>query len=69
MCFVDLEFDHPAVQHVLVCGGCAVGLQHVTGVGHPVLQLLQALREQLVLRHHTLNSGGFLLLDKSKKNR
>lgn len=61
---VHLEFDHPAVQHVLVCGGSAVGLQHVTGISHPVLKIFQALREQLVLGHDTVDSRGFFLLDK-----
>lgn len=63
-CVLHLEFDHPAVQHVFVRGGSAVGLQHVTGISHPVLQLFQALREQLVLGHNAVDSRCFFLSDR-----
>lgn len=35
-----LQLDHPAVKNTFVYSGSTVGMQHVAGVGNPVLQLL-----------------------------
>lgn len=51
-----LQLDHPAVENTFVSGGSTVGLQHVAGVSDPVLQLLQALGEELVLRDDSVNT-------------
>jgi len=56
-----LQFDHPAVQDVFISGGRAVGLQHVAGVGDPVLKLLQPLGEHLVLSDDPVDPRGLLL--------
>lgn len=61
-----LQLDHAAVQNVFVGGGGAVGLQHVAGVDHPVLQLLQALGEELVLREDPVDPGRLLLQNQSR---
>lgn len=50
-----LQLDHPAVQDIFVRRGGAVGLKHVARVGHPVLQLLQPVVEQLVLGHDAVD--------------
>lgn len=61
MVVLYLQLDHPAVQDIFVCCGSAVGLQHVAGVGHPVLQLFQPLGEQLVLSDDAVDTGSLLL--------
>lgn len=53
--FLYLQLDHPAIENIFVSGGCAVCVQHVAGVSHPVLQLLQSLGEKLVLRDNSVN--------------
>ena len=56
-----LQFDHPAVQHAPVGRGGAVGVHHVAGVRHPVVQVPQALEEELVLAHDVLHARRLLL--------
>lgn len=51
-----LQFDHSAIKNVFVNSRGTVSLQHVAGVSHPVLQLLQPLGEELVLSDYSVDT-------------
>lgn len=56
-----LQLDHPAIKNIFVSSGGTVSLQHVAGVSHPVLQLLQPLGEKLVLSDYSVKPRCLLL--------